>query len=90
MSELCTGVGLCVDASDLVELVGGKLGHEAAGSLGENEDVVLVLEELSNFLVLLNEAWLKSVLESEGEEPNIRNQRLTSVLNKFLLGDALH
>lgn len=55
MSELSTSISLCVNGAKLVELACYEFTNEMASTLAENENIVLPLEELSDFLIDLEE-----------------------------------
>lgn len=89
VTELSGGVGLGMDAGNLVELLANELGNKEAGSLGEDEDVVLALQELGNLLVLLDILWLQSVADAEAEVADVLDDLLALFLDLLLLADAL-
>ena len=90
MSKFSTWVCFCMDLRNLIELASSKLRDKASCTFSKDEDVLLLLEELSHFFVDFDELWLQHFLRSQWKESNILNKLLPLVDDTLSFKDALH
>ena len=85
MSEFSAGICLCMNVRYLAKLLPSEIGHEGASAFCEDENVILSLKELGNFLVVLDKTWLQSVFELQTQISNVVNYLLSQLRNSLLL-----
>ena len=90
MSELSARIGLSMNLSNLDKLLCCVITNKHSGTFGQKEEIVLSLQEFGNLFVLLEEARLDGILETEAEAADVVNDLLSLLDDGFLLVEFQH